>query len=55
MAGFTAFIGTCIMGPREGLFRKDKRLTFILDEGLELFEDEESDENCYYRRANTEV
>ena len=38
MGGLAGFVGTCLIGPREGLFKRDKKLSYILDDGI--FEDE---------------
>lgn len=32
MGGLAGFIGTYLIGPREGLFKRDKKLSFILDD-----------------------
>jgi ammonia channel protein AmtB len=38
MGGIAGFIGTWLIGPRVGLFRKDKELEYLLDEELILEE-----------------
>lgn len=38
MGGVAGFIGTWLIGPRVGLFRKDKELEYLLDEELILEE-----------------
>ena len=46
MGGIAGFIGTYLIGPREGLFRWDKKLSYILeDDFLDDFDssDEEID------------
>jgi len=36
MGGIAGFMGTVIIGPRVGLFQKDKILAYLLEEGIEL-------------------
>ena len=38
MGGLAGFVGTCLIGPRDGLFKRDKKLAYILDE--DIFEEE---------------
>ena len=38
MGGLAGFVGTYLIGPREGLFKRDKKLSYILDE--EIFDDD---------------
>ena len=42
MGGLAGFVGTYIIGPREGLFKRDKKLSYILDE--DIFEDQDLDQ-----------
>ena len=41
MGGLAGFIGTYIIGPREGLFKRDKKLEYILEE-TKLLDDSDS-------------
>lgn len=40
MGGLAGFIGTYIIGPREGLFKRDEKLAYILDDNF--LDDEDS-------------
>ena len=42
MGGIAGFMGTYLIGPREGLFKWDKKLSFILEDN-KIFEDSSSD------------
>ena len=33
MSGLAGFVGTYLIGPREGLFKRDEKLSYIYDEG----------------------
>ena len=34
MGVLAGFVGTYLIGPREGLFKRDKKLSYILDEDI---------------------
>ena len=40
MGGLAGFIGTYIIGPLEGLFKRDEKLAYILDDNF--LDDEDS-------------
>lgn len=42
MGGLAGFVGTYLIGPREGLFKRDKKLSYILEE--DILEDQYLDE-----------
>ena len=44
MGGLAGFMGTYLIGPREGLFKWNDKLSFIIDDNfLDESEDEDSD------------
>lgn len=44
MGGVAGFMGTWLIGPREGLFKRDKKLLFILEEQEQLDADNSDNE-----------
>jgi Amt family ammonium transporter len=45
MGGLAGFIGTYIIGPREGLFKRDQKLAYILEESKLLDDSDSEDED----------
>ena len=45
MGGLAGFIGTYIIGPREGLFKRDQKLAYILEESKLLDDTDSEDED----------
>lgn len=52
MGGVAGFMGTYLIGPREGLFKWDKKLSFILDDQLQDYSDSDSDSNSLDEASN---
>ena len=56
MGGLAGFMGTYLIGPREGLFKRDEKLVYILDDNFleeedsSDFDGERSFENQHIRR-----
>ena len=56
MGGLAGFIGTYLIGPREGLFKRDEKLAYILDDNFlddedsSDFDGDRSHENAHHRR-----
>ena len=48
MGGLAGFIGTYLIGPREGLFKRNDKLQFIIEEGQYVDESADSDPDDLY-------
>ena len=54
MGGLAGFMGTYIIGPREGLFKRDEKLAYILDDHF-LDEEDSSDNDIDRSYENTHL